>query len=181
MALASPSDVSAAIGRQLSGDEVARAILLLESASRVIETKTGRRFEPGSYTVGRKVRRGRVMLPAANPTVTAVRSVDQRTGTTAVVAGDDWNVVGATLYVRSHPCFVQVDFTTEDPVPDAIIALAAGVVGGLITMPAAGVTSEMAGPYQVTFGNNSGRIFFSASDQEVIDSYRLPTYPVSLP
>ena len=171
MTLATTVDVAAAVGHELSDEETARADQLLQVASSAVQEKTGYRFEPGSYTVGRKVRRNRIDLPAKVAEVTAVRSVDECTGTATAVT--DYALRGSRLYVPGQ-CYVEVDFTVTDAVPDEITALVAGVVGGLLMMPPAGVTSEMAGPYQVTFGNNSGRIYFSDSDMTVLRKYMQP-------
>ena len=171
MTLAETFDVESAIGRSLTDDEAARANQLLALASAAVEERTGYRFEPGSYTVGRKVHRGKVTLPAKVAAVSEVRAIDERDGTATVTTA--YTRRGSTLYGLTF-CFVEVDFTVTTSAPSEITALVAGVVADLLTMPPAGVTSEMAGPYQVTFGNNSGRIYFSDSDMTVLRKYMQP-------
>lgn len=171
MSLAGVNDVADAIGHTLSDEETLRAEQLLNVASAAVSNKTGYRFEPGEYTISRTVRQGRIVLPAKVAAVSEVRTVDERDGTAITIT--DYTLRGSTIYgIRA--CFAEVDFTVTAPIPTEITALVAGVVAGLLAMPPAGVTSEMTGPYQVTFGNNSGRIYFSASDVAVLRKYMQP-------
>ena len=87
-ALAIISDVEAGLGRSLTTAEIPRANALLALASAHVESGdvTGYRFAPGAYTVGRKVRDGKVKLPAKVATVAAVRAVDQSNGAVTVLA-----------------------------------------------------------------------------------------------
>ena len=83
--LAGTTDVEASLGRSLTTEENPRATSLLVLASAHVEAETGYRFAPGSYTVGRKTRDGKVKLPARVATIVAVRTVDQSTGAVTVL------------------------------------------------------------------------------------------------
>src|SRR5688572_14101471 len=102
MALATVPDVQKALGRPLESAEVDRTQNLLALASSAVEIETGYKFAPGTYTVGRKPRDGKVRLPAAVASVETVTAVDQSTGNESTVT--DYTRRGATLYGLSD-CF----------------------------------------------------------------------------
>lgn len=174
-ALADQPAVEAALGRTLTSGEVDRVEPLLLLASSFVEARTGFRFAPGEYTVGRKVRRGRVSLLARVDSVDEVREVDERSGevtTLTVVA--DYTTRGRTVYGLGSRCFVEVDFTVTEAVPDEIVALVAGLVASVVEAPAANVESETAGPFQVSYMTSSGRVYLAESDKAVLKRYTQP-------
>ena len=177
MPLATPEDVEKALGRPVPATELDRVTQLITLASAAVAAETGYRFEPGSYTIGRVVRCGRVKIPAAVDTVTEVRYIDRKTGTSTVATG--YTRRGATLY-RLTGCYAEVDFTVTDAVPAEIVALVAGIVAATVSGPPVGAESASAGPYSVSYVNSSGRVWFSASDRLVLRRYRTPSAAVAL-
>jgi hypothetical protein len=182
-ALADTTDVATALERALTTAETAAAAGLIELASGAVESATQRLFAPGDYTVTRRVPMTiptRLRLPATVDSVTALSTVDPDDGSLTAVA--TYTLRNSTIYgLRSYRgCEVEVEFVVSAAVPADIVALVAGVVAGRLALPAAGVTSELIGPNQVTFGNNSGRIYFSASDKAVLRRYRLPGSAIRL-
>jgi hypothetical protein len=176
-ALAKPDDVAIALQRDLTSAEEDASEGLIELASSAVEAATQRLFAPGTYTVTRRVpltTSRRLRLPGKASTVTSVSSVDPYDGTLTAISG--YTLRNSTIYgLGCHGGQeVEVTFVVTEEVPAEIVALVAGVVAGRLSLPSAGVTSESTGPYAVTFGNNSGRIYFSASDKAVLRHYRLP-------
>lgn len=175
-ALATSTDVESALGRTLTTAEADRVPQLVETASVAATVEAGGfLFTPGTYTATRRVRGGKVRLPA---TVASVQSVNQIECDGSATAVTDYTLRNSTLYGLTDG-LVEVAFTTTAVVPAPVVAVVAGAVAGLLAQPAAGVTQELVGPYQVTFGNNSGRVFFSASDKAVLRSYRVPAAPIN--
>lgn len=183
-ALATVDDVAEALQRSLTSEEEDAAGGLIELASAAVESATHRLFAPGTYTVTRKVpvNSPRLRLPASVASVTSVGLIDSRNGTLTTLSSSLYTLRNSTLYGLN--CYrgreVEITFTVTASVPDEIVALVAGVVAGRLALPAAGVTSELIGPNQVTFGNNSGRIYFSASDNAVMRRFRLPGSAIRL-
>lgn len=184
-ALATTDDVAIALERSLTSSEEDAAAGLIELASGAVESATGRLFAPGTYTVTRRVGQGmppRVRLPATVASVSSVSVVDPCEGTLTALDVDSYTLRKSMLYGlrRYQGREIEVTFVVSADIPTDIVALVAGVAAGRLALPAAGVTSELIGPNQVTFGNNSGRIYFSASDQAVIRRYRLPGSAIRL-
>lgn len=178
MALATLADVETAIGRTLSGEESGRVGQLLETASAAVSAETGGfRFEPGSYTVQRRVRGGRVRLPAKVDSVTSVSSVNTDTGVTTPIAG--WTLSGNTVYAVDA-CTAEIAFTVTAGVPASIVALVAGVATATMAGPAAGVESLGTGPFSVSFIDGSGRVWFSKTDKAILCGFRLPKPAIAL-
>ena len=172
-ALATSTDVETAIGRTLTAEETARAGSLLLLASAAVEDATGYRFTPGSYTVSRTARSGRVVLPGPVDSVDEVRSIDRCDGSAEVLTVvTDYTTRGRTVYGLTG--LVEVDFTTVDAVPAEVVALVAGVVAGTLSAPPVGATQETTGPYSVSYISSSGRVFLSASDKAVLRRYVQP-------
>lgn len=171
-ALATPSDVEAALGRTLTAEEETRANALLLLASAAVEDATGYRFTPGDYTVSRTVRRCRVVLPAKVESVEEVREVDQWDGSAELVDESAWTLRGNTVWTSAR--FVEVDFTVSAEVPNEIVTLVGAIVANTMAMPAAGVASETTGPYAVSYVSTSGRVFLTVSDKAVLRRYKQP-------
>jgi hypothetical protein len=181
MALATADDVATALGRTLTEAEEARADMLIAVTTAAVDALTNNyRFEPDDYTVTRRVQsNGRVILPGAVSAVDEVRSVDCSTGAETVLDADSYGVRGRTIYGLCAG-EVAVDFTTEAAVPAAITALVAGVAAATIGSPPVGISAESAGPFQRSFADSSGRVYFSASDKLVLAKYRTPKPAISL-
>lgn len=180
-AFATTEDVATALERALTGPQEDDAEGLIELASGVVASATGRLFAPGTYTVTARVNdAGKVRLPATVETVTSVAVVNQCDG--SLTAVDSYTLRNSTLYgLRCHRRQeVEVTFVVTAEIPADIVALVAGIVAGRLALPSAGVTSELIGPNQVTFGNNSGRIYLSASDNAILRRYRLPGSAIRL-
>ncbi len=177
MALATSDDVALALGRPLSADESTKVDSVLTLVSAAILSATGFRFEAGNYTISRFPRGGRVRVPAVDPTVTAVADVDDYDGTETAVT--DYAQRGATLYGLGYGR-VAIDFTAAADVPADIVALVASMVAGQFSGPPVGIASEMTGPFQVSYVDNSGKVWFSATDKLILRRYKQLAAPVSM-
>jgi hypothetical protein len=175
-ALAIPPDVETALGRSLTAEETPRAVALLLLASAAVEEHTGYRFAPGTYTVGRKPRGGKVRIPADVATAT-VTEVNQSTGAASVITG--YTLRGSTLY-GLKACWVEVVFIVTAEVPDEIATLVAGIVAATLAGPPVGAESAQAGPFQMSFVTSSGKVYLSASDKLILRRYKQPRPPVAL-
>lgn len=172
--LASPEDVEASLGRSLDSSEEARCSTLLQLASAHVADYTGVRFAPGSYTVGRRVRAGKVRLPGRAATVDEVRDIDEATGgASALAAGTDYTSRGRTIYGLGCR-YVEVDFTITADVPEDVISVVAGIAASTLSGPPVGVGSEQAGTVQVSYVNSTGKVWLSASDRAILNRYRQP-------
>jgi len=187
-ALATTANVATAIRRALTTEESARADYLLLIASTAVEIESGYKFAPTAvdtvYTVGRKVRSGRVKLPAKVATVTAVRSVDQFDGAATTLTG--YTLRANTVYglgldrpnqpIRSlYPdLFVEIDFTVTQAIPPVIVDLVAGIVARTLAGPPTGIQSETAGPFTKSYVNNNGDVYLSKSDKLILRRYKQP-------
>lgn len=178
MTLATLADVETAIGRGLTEAETGRVEQLLETASAAVgEEAGGFRFEPGDYTVQRRVRGGRVRLPARVDSVASVSSVNAETGVATPITG--WALSGNTVFAV-NACLAEIAFTVTAAVPTKIVALAAGVVAATISMPASGAQSMGAGPFTVSFVDGSGRVWFSKTDKAILARFRPPKPAIGL-
>jgi hypothetical protein len=177
MALATSADVAAYLGRSLTDEESTKFASTLVLVASAIKDYTGFRFEPGSYTISRVPRRGKVKVPAISPTVTAVAEVDEWDGSETAIT--DYTTRGATIYGLSYER-VEVSFTAAAAVPDEIVTLAASLVGSVFAGPGVGVASEMTGPFQVSYVDNSGKVWFGATDKLILRKYKQLAASVSL-
>lgn len=176
--LATSSDVETAIGRSLTGPETARVAQLLATASDAVTAEAnGFRFAPGDYTAARRVRRGRIRLPAKVDSVTSVSGVDERTGLATPLTG--WTLAGNTVY-GVDACMAIVEFTVTAAVPATVVALVAGVVAATVTGPVAGAQSMGAGPFTVSFVDGTGRVWLSKSDKAILARFRSPKPAIEL-
>ena len=176
--LATQTDVEAALGRDLATSEEGRAAQLLATASEAVSAETNRyRFEPGTYTVRRKVHSGRVKIPAKVDSVASVASVDPDTGAPTPLTG--WNLYGSTVY-GIQACTAEIQFTVTEAVPAAVVAIVAGAVSATLSGPQQGASSETVGPWSVSYVDGSGRVWFSKSDKAILAKYRQPKHAVTL-
>ncbi|EME14804.1 hypothetical protein [Rhodococcus triatomae] len=173
--LAAHTDIEAILEGTVPPEELDRVLGLIAVASAAVEEFTGYRFAPGTYSVSRIVRDGRVQLAANVATVTGVRLVNERTGSVTEVS--DYVVRGSTIY--NLPCGrVEIDFTVTAPVPDEIVSLTAGIVAATLSGPPVGADQMTAGSYSVSFTASSGRVWLSASDKLVLGRYKRPAAAV---
>lgn len=171
--LADTQDVEDSLGRSLTaGAETSRATALLILASAHVESETGYRFAIGSYTVGRKVRAGKVRLPAKVATVAAVRAVDQCTGVAITLALTTNYTTRKSVVYGLAAAFVEVDFTVTAAIPDEVIGIVAGIVASTISGPPVGASAEAAGPFSISYVNSSGKVWLSASDKAILRRYK---------
>ena len=186
-ALATTTDVANCLGRSLSSpEETNRANTLLLIVSSAYENEADFKFAPGTYTIGRKVHNGRCKIPATNPTVTAVRSIDTVDGSISPVT--NFTQHRSMLYqlegVRPnhpvrysyYPMFIEVDFTVPAdgtaPIPPIIVNLVANCVARTLSGPPAGVSQESVGPYHMSYVNPSGDVYISKNDRLILSRYK---------
>lgn len=129
VALATPADVEAELGRSLTSVEQARVETALESASDYVRTETGRKWSAGTYTVARRPRDGRVHLDSP-ATVTAVVSVDALGAETTLT---DYTLRGSTIYGLGYADRVEVTYTSTGDVPDEVMRVVAAMAAREIT------------------------------------------------
>jgi hypothetical protein len=174
-ALAVDSDVEASLGRTLTTEEAARVDSLLLLASAAVSNETGYRFAPGEYTVERRVRGGKVKLPADVDSVDSVVAVGQCDGSeTALTVDVDYTVRGSTVYGLPG-CWVAVTFTVVAAVPVEIVALVAAIVANTVeTGATAAIASETAGPFTTSYVDSNGRVWISKSDKLILKPYKQP-------
>lgn len=177
MALATSADVALSLGRPLTDSEESKVDPALTLVSAAILSATGFRFEAGDYTISRLPRCGRVRVPAINPTVTAVTEVDDWDGTETAVT--DYTSRSNVLYGLPYGR-VEITFTVDADIPAEIVALAASLAAGQFSGPPVGVSSEMAGAFQVSYVDNTGKVWFSATDKLILRKYKQLASSLSL-
>jgi hypothetical protein len=180
-ALAESSDVVAALGRALTAEEEARVDSLLVLASAAVSNEAGYRFAPGTYTIERRVRNGRVKIPATVASVTTVKAIDQCDGSeTALALTTDYTRRGSTLYGISD-CWVEVVFVVTADVPDVIVKLVASIVANTVVVGAtAAVSTVQAGPFTTSYVDSNGRVWLSKSDKLILAPYKQPKPAIEL-
>lgn len=130
-ALATSTDVEAELGRTLTTAEAAKVDAALDKASALVRAETGRKFEAGTYTVRRKVRRGRVVLDAP-ATVTSVIAVDGD-GTVTAITGAILRTEDETVYNLGCDRWVEITYTTAGEVPAELVPVVAALAAANIT------------------------------------------------
>lgn len=180
-ALASITDVEDGLGRSLTSEEQARAVVLLDRASAVFRKRARQPFQAGTSTVRLRSRAGTVRLPYAP--VTDVTAVTEDDGT----AVTDWEWEAGQV-VTCLPCgWLHVTFDHgHDTIPADVVGAVSGMVErALSASPAAnaGATMETTGPFQVQYAAWAigGQVLLSPADKAVADSYRLPRQALILP
>lgn len=175
-ALAAQIDVEADLGRALTTTEAAEIDAVLEKASDYIRAKTGRKFAPGTHTVTRRARGGRVRLDSPD-SVSSVVAIDARGGASDVT---DWTLRGDTLYGLGYACDVEVTYASTAPVPDEIRRLTAALVARAITSAAQpGVESQQIGSLSMRFGSGDS-IFLTKAERSTLARFRRLGGSVSL-
>lgn len=176
--LATQADVAKALTRPLDPSESDRVDFLLATASDAVNAETGGfRFEPGDYTIRRKVNGGRVKIPARVDSVTSVSAVDPNTGAPTPITG--WTLYGSTLY-GVKTCTAEISFTVTEALPKSVVSIVAGAVAATLSGPIEGASSETVGPWTRSYVDGSGRVWFSKSDKAILAKYRQPKRSVTL-
>lgn len=180
-ALATSPDVEAALGRTLTTEEADRVDSLILLASAAVSNEAGYRFAPDTYTIERRVRNGKVKIPATVASVTSVKAIDQCDGSeTLLVLGTDYTRRGSTLYGLSD-CWVEVVFVVTADVPDVIVALVASIVANtVVTGATAAVSTVTAGPFTTSYVDSNGRVWLSKSDKLILAPYKQPKPAIGL-
>lgn len=176
--LASISDVSNVLGRDLTASEEARVDAILDKASELFRRRSGQTFTLDRSEVRLKVTAGRIYLPQRP--VTTVHSVRD----------DDGNTIGWTLFKQwltlsiQPSAFAIVDYSHGGEVPDIVRLTIAEVAKKVLTIdPAAvsGVTQrgETTGPFteQFTYATwaQGGQTMLAPDDIALADSLRVRT------
>lgn len=152
-ALATSTDVEAALGRTLTTAESARVGSLLDKASALVRAESGRLLEAGTYTVKRRVRGGKVVLDDPT-TVSEVVRVDGG-GTETALTG--YTLRGSTLYGLGCDRWVEVTYVSAGDVADELVTVTAALAARGLTASA----PEGAQSWTVTRGPFSESASFS--------------------
>ena len=173
--LATQANVEASLGRSLVDNfEINKCVNLLISASALIGQYTNYSFVPGSYTISEQTADSvQIVIPAASPSVTAVRSVSEDDGTfVTLILGTDYNVRGKKVYLLRAMDRVEIDYSVSASIPTEVSIICAGIVARSLAGSPVGATSESVGPYHVTYSNPSGDVYLSKNDKISLSAYR---------
>lgn len=195
-ALASPADLEARLGRDLTPEETARAQALLDDASALVRSYTGRDFsEPADYTATLRLVAGEIVLP--QKPVVSVTSVAAVGGMPAVpdlpivdyaFDGIDRIRLGTCAWAINlpeawwdddyvYPGTYKVAYRAGyEAIPADVVMVVCGMVLRALTAPTmmGGVRSETIGSYSYQLDAASGGLAVSltAGDRQVLDRYR---------
>lgn len=194
-ALATTSDLTARLGRDLTDTEAARADALLADASALVRNYTNQNFDhvTDDVAVVRAVA-GQVKLPQRP--VSSVTSVVAIGGSDLIpdVALTDWMFdkidtvrIGEGNYVINlpevwwdddgYPGTYRITYSHGyETVPADVVAVVCGMVSRTLTAPntAGGVTSEVIGSYSYRMHepNTGVAVTLTAADQAVLKTYK---------
>lgn len=176
--LATIDDVEARLGRTITDDEALRVDALLADASAAVRGWTGQTFTREEQTATFWHKDGCDEFTLAGKDVSTVSAVDADDATVEV------EQVTANRWKASWTGALTVTFTAGwDPIPDDIIAVVAQVVCRALGVQAdaTGITQETTGPFSVSYGaaGASGALGFMASEQQVLNRYRVAGAPRS--
>lgn len=177
--LASTEDVQAALGRDLTPEELTKADAVLTKSSALFRLYSGQHFTPSTSDVWLTVHGGRVHLPQ-HP-VTRVHSVLNADGFPVAHA-----LTGSTLLVQDVTAGqIRVAYSHGSAdVPTLVRSTIADIVQKVLTIPEAaqaGVQqkTETTGPFSETYTYAAwalgGQASFSPDDRRIAESYRLRT------
>lgn len=183
--LATLDDLQTRIGRVLDGDDVARALAMLEDASAAVVSYTGQTFEEATTTDRLKVKNGTVRLPQ-RPT-TAVDAIANTASTDLAFTWDH----GDTVYLgttgalnafeiepfRRAPSWVDVTYTHGyETIPADIVAVVCQIAGRAFgrQLEDAGMQSESIAGYSYSIGTAgaAGGLGMLADERAVLDRYK---------
>lgn len=185
--LASQADVEAALGRDLTSDEVSRVGAILDKASELFRRRSGQTFTADRSEVRRQVTGGKVYLPQ-RPVTTVHSLVDADGDTVEYTLFKQW-LLDIPLVSGA---FVTVDYSHGGDVPDVVRLCIADIARKVLSIdPNAvnGVTqkSETAGPmteqYTYAAWAVGGQTMLAPDDAALADSFRrrLPSLIVQRP
>jgi len=201
--LASPSDLADRLGRALTAQEQARAAALLEDASALVRSYTGRSFEHVADDVKvLRVSSGRIVLPDTPVTdVSRVVAVSGRDDVPDIVLADwEWDGIDS-IRLGDGSCIINVPELWWDDdgypgtyrvtyshgyqqVPADVVAVVCGMVLRTLTAPtmAGGVTSETIGSYSYRLETPGAGLMVTLSqdDRRVLDRYRTTVHTVKV-
>lgn len=178
------ADLGDRIGRSLSGDD--RAAAVLADAIAAVQSYTGQQIAEGTSTVVVPVNRGMVRL-----TQIPVQSVDDVQTLGGAPIGFDFdgirtitlNLDGAIRRFdlepfRRTPRTIKVTYTHGfDPIPDDILAVVFQVAGRAygVNPTDTGINQETLGSYNYSTGSaaSSGALGFLLPERMVLDRYRM--------
>lgn len=176
MALATITDVTDRLGRDLTTAETSKATAWLTDASAMFVQRSVQQFEVGESTVR--------LFPLSG----VVRLV-QRPVISVVTVKDLENVNMTFTFDNSQAIYdlgtftpVIVNYTHGDAtIPDDVVAVVAGMVVRTLQIPAdaaAGIQQQSVGPFSQTYANWAvgAQVLLSPSDTQVADSYRDKTF-----
>lgn len=184
-ALATVSELSARLGRDLAAEQV-RAEKLLVDASAAVRSYTGQRFTAGSSTARVKARAGRCRLPQRP--VTAVTSVSV-VGSPAtlvpftwtagagdeVLVGSQWGDEWYPVHGASHVDVVYSHGYEVADLPQEVVAVVCQVAGRALGRPAdeTGVQQESGPGYSYTSGPAAaaGPVGLMNDERAVLDRF----------
>lgn len=179
--LAIVADLEGRLGRTFTGEESARAALLLADASAAVRAYTGQLISAATSTARLLLRDGKIR-PSQRPIVTVVSVADMD----AAVLDHVW-YAGPTITVEAAVTDgIWVDLTYDhgfDPVPDDIVAVVCQVAGRAFGVPAdqGGISQETIGNYSYSISGTSrgataaaGTVGFLNDERAVLDRYRQP-------
>lgn len=175
--LASTDDVEAALGRDLTSDEGARVIAILEKASELFRKHSGQRFTLGSSEVRLRVSGGKVYLPQ-RPVVEVESVVDDEDGRPVTYKRfKQWLTVSCP-----GRGFVVVKYSHgSQQVPDLVRLTVAEVAKKVLSISpkaAAGQTQhqEMVGPYSsletYAVWAQGGQTILAPDDRAIAESFK---------
>lgn len=189
--LAHISQVTQRLGLgDLTGEQTARLIGLIEDASAAVRSEAGGQFISRATSTIRTSVCGRFALPqhpvvsitsvtqyvggaALSYTWDGLNTLDLSGGLNAWEINGSYHTVGEVTYVHGY-----------DPVPDDIIAVVSQMVGRAFGLPSydAGVTQESLGAYSVSYGiaAASGAVGFLPDERRIVHRYRRPRAPISM-
>lgn len=178
------ADLGDRIGRSLSGDD--RAAAVLADAIAAVQSYTGQQIAEGTSTVVVPVNRGSVRL--AQIPVQSVDDVQTLEGApidfgfdgirTITLASDRAIPRFDLEPFRSPPKTIRVTYTHGfDPIPDDILAVVFQVAGRAygVNPLDTGINQETLGSYNYSTGSaaSSGALGFLLPERMVLDRYRL--------
>ncbi len=186
VALATPADVVARLGRSLTDTEAQRVDALLVDASAAVRNYTGQQFTAGTSTVTVTPQRGIVSLPQRPVTdVTTIEDTDSNDVTFTWYTGE-------TVYLYPLGTDVQLDLNAVSPpvapvtvtythgyaagsIPEDIVAVVCGVTLRALgrTPLESGVMQQSIAGYSETIGpvGAAGPVGFLAEEKAILDRY----------
>jgi hypothetical protein len=163
--LATPEDVSARLGRDLSATENARIDALLADASGAVRRYVPQDFTHAISTTRLQVRNGTVKLPQRP--VLAVTAVTSTLGDPVLFTWDGFDSIRTSPNVPEHGYV---------PIPDDVIGVVCSIVmRALGRNPVdAGITSESIAGYSYSLGSAAaaGALGMLQAEKDILDAFK---------